>query len=278
MRRLTPLTSFSTRQFQAQSAQPLLQTPTPPAAKTAAQAQAHPGSAVSSLTFGFAFGDTNSFSSALPPFENNDKNLKYTIAIGGKMCYNDKNKFGGMLSMTNEVLKAIADRRSIRQYTPDQLTKEQLDTLLKAAVESPSARNSQPWHFSVVQSSEIISQVNAAAVEQLSKQGGFYSQVRDIFYSAPTVFFISADMEATPWANLDCGIAVQTLALAAHSIGLGTVILGLPNFAFEGDKADSLKALLKFPEKHTLAISLAVGVPAGTKEAHPVEPNKITVL
>ena len=49
--------------------------------------------------------------------------------------------------MTNPVLTAISERRSIRQYKPEQITEEQLQALLRAAVESPSARNLQPWHF-----------------------------------------------------------------------------------------------------------------------------------
>ncbi|MDR2605857.1 MAG: nitroreductase [Oscillospiraceae bacterium] len=180
--------------------------------------------------------------------------------------------------MSNQVLAAIAERRSIRKYKAEQITQEQLDTLLKAAVEAPTARNSQPWHFSVVRDQAVIAEVNAAACANLAKQGGFYGSVKDIFYSAPTVIFISADKEATPWATLDCGIAAQTIALAAHSIGLGTVILGLPAAAWDGVNDAKLNELLQFPAGHSFAIALSVGYPDGTKEAHPVGENKIAVI
>ncbi|MDR2529922.1 MAG: nitroreductase [Oscillospiraceae bacterium] len=182
--------------------------------------------------------------------------------------------------MANEVLKAISDRRSIRQYKPEQISKEQLDTLLKAAVESPSARNSQPWHFTVVQDQGVIKQVNDAACAALAKGGGFYANVRDIFYAAPTVIFISANKDATPWATLDCGIAAQTIALAAHSIGLGTVLLGLPGAAWSDDQESNAKlnASLKFPEGYSFGLAVAVGFPAGTKEAHPVSENLIDIV
>ena len=62
--------------------------------------------------------------------------------------------------MTNQVLSAIADRRSNRGYKPDQITKEQLDAILTAAEQSPSARNAQPWHFTVVQNQSVIKEVN----------------------------------------------------------------------------------------------------------------------
>ena len=51
----------------------------------------------------------------------------------------------------NEVLKAIQDRRSTRGFNDVQLTDGQLKALIDAALAAPSARNSQMWHFSVVQ-------------------------------------------------------------------------------------------------------------------------------
>jgi nitroreductase len=182
--------------------------------------------------------------------------------------------------MTNEVLKAISDRRSIRQYKPEQITQEELDTILKAAVESRSAKNSQPWHFSVVRDQNVIKQVNETACAALAKGGGGYANVRDIFYSAPTVIFISANKEATPWASLDCGIAAQTIALAAHSIGLGTVLLGLPAMAWGDDLEQNAKlnAMLKFPEGYSFALAIAVGYAAASKDAHPVGDGLIDVV
>jgi nitroreductase len=171
--------------------------------------------------------------------------------------------------MSNPVLSAIADRRSIRAYTPQQLTKEQLDTLLQAGLQSPSARNSQPWHFSVVQNPAILAEINQEAAKTFNQDFG------DIFYAAPTVIFISCDA-ASRWGRLDCGIAVQTIALAAHALGLGSVILGLPEGAFTGPRTAYFNQLLRFPEGHSFAVAIALGVPAASKEAHPIEPNRIT--
>jgi nitroreductase len=74
---------------------------------------------------------------------------------------------------------------------------------------------------------------------------------------------------------VDCGIAVQTIALAAHSIGLGSVILGLPDAAFRGEKAEYFNKLLKFPDKFKFVVAIAIGVPTATKEAHPIEPDRV---
>ena len=173
-------------------------------------------------------------------------------------------------SMTNPVLEAIADRRSIRGYKPEQITKEQLDIILKAGEQAPSARNQQPWHFTVVQNKDLIKEINEEAGKQLKREGS-----ADVFYGAPTVIFLSCDPDGHPWTRLDCGIAVENMALAAHAIGLGSVIIGICYMAFEGDKGDYFSKALKFPEKYTFAVSIAIGAPTMTKDAHPIEPGRI---
>lgn len=175
--------------------------------------------------------------------------------------------------MTNPVLEAIADRRSIRGYQPEQITKEQLDILLKAAEQAPSARNAQAWHFTVVQNKDIIKEVNDEANAKLKREPG-----ADIFYGAPTVIFISCDPDAHPWARLDCGIACENIALAAHSIGLGSVIIGMAYVALDGEKKEYFDKLLKFPEKYTFAISIAIGIPTTTKDAHPIQEGRIDII
>jgi nitroreductase len=174
--------------------------------------------------------------------------------------------------MGNPVLTAIAERRSIRSYKGDKITREQFDILLKAGGEAPSANNSQPWHFSVVQNRAILEEISAEVGKNLK------SDVGDLFHGAPAAIFLSSGDANGRWARFDCGIATQTIALAAHSIGLGTVILGMPDPAFTGPRGDYFNNLLKFPAGHSFAVAIAVGVPAGTKEAHPVAPGRIVFV
>ncbi|MCL2479430.1 MAG: nitroreductase [Treponema sp.] len=173
--------------------------------------------------------------------------------------------------MKNPVLDAIADRRSIRAYKNEKITDAQMDTLLKSGQQAPSARNLQPWHFSVVQNRELLNEINAESSKDLGPDA------KDIFHGAPAAIFLSCDAAAR-WSRIDCGIAVQTMALAAFSMGLGTVILGRPDAAFTGPKADYFKKRLKFPPNYSFAVAIAVGVPAGTKEAHPMEPDRISFI
>lgn len=173
--------------------------------------------------------------------------------------------------MDNLVLNAISQRRSIRSFKDEKVSREHIDILLKAAQEAPSARNAQPWHFSVVQNRSIFREINEEVKKNLGEDPG------DIFHGAGTAIFISGDSKSK-WARLDSGITVQTIALAAHSIGLGSVILGMPDPAFTGPRADYFNKLLMFPNGHNFTIAIAIGIPAGTKEAHPVEPDRVTFV
>ena len=180
----------------------------------------------------------------------------------------------------NEVLNAIHERRSHRAYSSEKLTEEQISILLNAAVASPSAVNRQPWHFTMVENQEIIDRVHSAAIAEMMKlpEEKRSPRLRDssfhMFYHAPAVLFISG-LKDNHWTQVDCGIACQNVVLAAESIGLGSVILGMPRAAFAGNEADELRKLLKFPETHDFVIAIGLGIPTDTKPAHPVNEGKI---
>ena len=176
-----------------------------------------------------------------------------------------------------EVLQAISSRRSHRKYTAEQIPEETLNQILAAALESPSARNSQPWHFSVCQEAALIQEVHDEAARVMGKGGSprFADPEFQIFYHAPTVIFIFGDKE-NQWTPVDCGIAVENIALAAESFGIGSVILGLPKPAFFGEKAEELKQKLHCPEGYDFVIAVSLGNATDTKDAHEKNPEKVS--
>lgn len=184
--------------------------------------------------------------------------------------------------MNNQVLTTIAARRSHRSYLPRQLSQEQLDALQAAMLQSPSAMNRQPWHFSIVQNGQLLARVNQAArrrVEQLPEKDRsrlYQDPDYELLYGAPTVVFISAP--DTSYAKIDCGIAVQTIALAAQSLGLGSVIVGMARLAFESDEGAALEQALHFPQGHRFQIAICLGYPDDDKPAHDMNPDRISLL
>ena len=187
--------------------------------------------------------------------------------------------------MSNSVLQAIADRRSVRAYTREQLTEEQLQALLDAAVQAPSAVNGQPWHFSVVQDIPLLHEFNETfreiilrKVDSEEARARFADADYSVVFKAPTVIFISLPVEQRFFAKIDAGIAVENIALAAQSLGLGSVILGMPKEVFDSEKGDRFRKAFQFPEGYDFAVAIAVGNPAMTKEPHEVKPDRISII
>lgn len=119
---------------------------------------------------------------------------------------------------TMEILEAIFTRRSIRKFTGEQISEEDLKTVIKAGFSAPSAHNSQPWHFVIVRDKatlDNISQVHPYA-KMLPQAGCGIIVCGDNKRQETTGFLIE-----------DCSAAIQNILLAAHGLGLGAVWCGL---------------------------------------------------
>ncbi len=90
----------------------------------------------------------------------------------------------------NPVLQAIRDRRSIRGYTPEPLQPEQLEKILQAALEAPSARNTQPWHFSAVTNQALLDEFDAD-FHEITRATRDLKDSYHLFFHAPAVVFLS---------------------------------------------------------------------------------------
>ncbi len=176
-----------------------------------------------------------------------------------------------------DVLQAISNRRSHRVYRKEQLPEETLSAILRAGLEAPSATNRQPWHFSVVQDPALIQEIHDEAAKVMGKGGSprFADPDFQMFYHAPTVVFLFGE-KSCYWTQVDCGIAVENMALAAEGLGVGSVILGLPMPAFKGDQADRLRAKLQCPEGYDFVVAIALGYAEDMKDPHGLREEKIS--
>ena len=89
------------------------------------------------------------------------------------------------------------------------------------------------------------------------------------------MIFLFGD-KSNPWTQVDCGIAVENMALAAEGLGIGSVILGLPKAAFAGPRADELRKRLECPEEYDFVIALALGYATDQKEPHDLHMDHIS--
>lgn len=181
----------------------------------------------------------------------------------------------------NEVLKTIAERSSIRAYKPDKLTDIEITALIAAGLQAPTARNMQEVHISVIdRDNPILKEIDTerkltmlAATPDEEIKAKIESNPNNFYYNAPTVFILSADKDFK-WSKLDSGIAVQSMALAAQSMGLGSLIIGIIDDAMRGEKKDYFAKTLQFPENYEFAIAVAVGYRDTEKEPHEIDFEK----
>jgi nitroreductase len=132
-----------------------------------------------------------------------------------------------------DTLQTIMERRSVRTYKKDPIPQEELQQILEAGRQAPSAANRQPWHFVVVGGEEQKRRVAQACNNQMWMADAAYILVA---VGLPEV--------SSKWYKVDVAIALENMVLAAKSLGYGTCWIG----AFA-------------PE----AVAQAVGLPEGTE-------------
>jgi nitroreductase len=84
--------------------------------------------------------------------------------------------------------------------------------------------------------------------------------------------------DGSAYASMDCGILSQNVALAAHSLGLGSVICGMAGISLSGSHANEFKSRMGFPEGYVFGIAILVGTANTTKEPHELDRSKATFI
>ncbi len=154
------------------------------------------------------------------------------------------------------IIKAIKNRRSIRKYKDTPIEKEKLISCLEAARISPSACNSQPWHFVVLDNPEIKNKFADTVFT------GLYANMTFV-KTAPIIVAVVSDkgnfktklgnfLKDTSFYLIDIGIAIEHFILQAQELGLGTCWIGW----FNDKKA---RKFLKLPKGKKVDMLIAVG-------------------
>lgn len=173
-----------------------------------------------------------------------------------------------------EVLEAIKTRRSVRRYKSAPVDDKAVQAVLEAGRWAPSWANTQCWRFIVVRESRVKAQV---AETLFRRPGGFENPAIKAVNTVPVLIAVCAQMgksgcrsdgeivtEKGDWYMFDTALAVQNMILAAHALGLGTVIIG----AFDAPRAAEI---LGVPDGYSLVTLFPLGVP---DEEPPVRPRK----
>jgi len=179
----------------------------------------------------------------------------------------------------NEVLSAIAQRFSCRGYDGRPIEREKLDALVTAALQAPSAMNLQPWEIIVITDKGLVDEMDAACMETLgaAEDKSFYNRMMErggkVYYNAPCLFLILKQPDNRR-ADIDCGIVTQNICLAAHSLGLDNVIVGMGEIPFNGPHGDEFKKRVGWTDGMAFAMGVLVGYGNVTKEPHEIDITK----
>ena len=151
-------------------------------------------------------------------------------------------------------MDALYDRRSIRVYSPEAVSDEAIDGVLRAAMYAPSAGNEQPWHFVVVRDRDTLN-----GIAKIHPHAQMVLQ-------APVAIVVCGDMDLASHGEMwvqDCAAATENLLLAVHEQGLGAVWCALHPVA---ERQAAFRKLLGIPENVRPFALIPLGHPGEKKD------------
>ena len=152
----------------------------------------------------------------------------------------------------DERLDIIFSRRSIRRYTDQPLSQQDLTSLLEAGMAAPSASNRKPWHFVVV--------TDRTKLRALADAHPYGKMLAD----AAAGIAVCGDPSISEWWVQDCSAATENILIAASGLGLGGVWLGCHN---RPAREQAVRSALDVPDRIGVLSLLSIGYPAEDKEA-----------
>ena len=148
-----------------------------------------------------------------------------------------------------EVIEALLDRRSIRKYKDQKISKENINAILKAAMYAPTAMNLQAWQFIVVDDKTLLTEtVNSIPYAEMLKQS-----------AAAIIVCGDSEIEKNEsWLLQNCSAATQNILLAAHGLGIGSCWIAIHGM---NDVYKKIKDQLKLPENIVPVSLISLGYP-----------------
>jgi len=159
----------------------------------------------------------------------------------------------------NDMLEVIRTRQSDRSYSDKAVEKEKIDRITEAGRMAPSACNSQPWKFIVVDDRHLLDQLALAASAKLFGMNSFVIQapvqIGVVREQANMSSRVGATIKNKDYSLIDIGIASQNICLQARAEGLGSCMIG-----WFDEKM--VKKLLKIPSSKRVELLITIGYPA----------------
>lgn len=167
----------------------------------------------------------------------------------------DEKKVGATGSdEASAVISTILTRRSVRAFTEEPVSEEDIDTILECAMAAPSAIDEQPWDFVVIDEKDVLEKVGA-----INRYAAFAP-------AAPLAILVclNKDKEKIPEMSvLDMGMCSENIMLAARALDLGSVFTGIYPMA---DRIKGFSELVDLPENVVPMGLIVIGHPKRKEE------------
>jgi nitroreductase len=151
-------------------------------------------------------------------------------------------------SAQNPTLETIFSRKSVRTYTDQPVSVEDLMVLVKAGMAAPTGMNRQPWEFFIIQ--------DKALMASLADKIPYARMLKE----AQAAIVVIGNPEKSIYWYLDCSAAAQNILLAAESIGLGAVWTA--GYPFE-DRMEIISKAVGIPKPFLPLCLIPIGYPKG---------------
>lgn len=176
-------------------------------------------------------------------------------------------------SLKNQVVETIMTRRSVRQYKPQAVEREKMQTIVECGINALNAMNKQPWEVRVVDNADYINGVTEL-YKKANPKAAEDPAFKNMFRNAPTVVFIGHDTESES-SPFDCGLLAENMMISAWSMGIGSCCLGSPARFMKTPEAAEYLQKLGFSEGYELLYCIGFGYPDEAPAAKPREAAKV---
>lgn len=160
-----------------------------------------------------------------------------------------------------ELLDVMLKRRSTRSFKDDDISKDDLDKILQAALLAPTSMNREPCNFMVIENKETLSQLAESKDHGAALLKG----------ANKAVAVIADTLVADTWIE-DSSIALTYMHLMATELGLGSCWVQIHLRSKDGVDAEAVvRDILKIDDYYRVVGILALGIPQSTPEPHTLE-------
>ncbi len=171
----------------------------------------------------------------------------------------------------NAVVENIMNRRSIRSYKPEQIKQEEMDVIMKCAINAPSAMNKQSWEVRVIQNPDILKKINEVYI---ANSNGKAKEGASPYHNSPTLIVVGKE-KGNAYSEVDCGLLAQNIQLSAESMGIGTCVVGNVVGTF---KDEALLKELKLSDNFEVAFGISIGYKNESPDAKPRDESKVQYI